>query len=410
MPLTDVSDLSQSPQGSVDGITVANFFATVPSPVNVLGAAGATVIAATNAHIHVVGANTAGSNITVDAFVGSPTLNLRRAQGTSAVPTIITTGVTVGQINILGFDSGSTFYETANINIAATENWASGAARGVSFIINTTLTGASSRTPRLSLDGAGLATFSHGASFASTVQVTKTSGTLLKLSYDASNDLDLTVSSAGVVGYDAAGASASHVFAQPVTVTGLLTGTAGLTIAGAIAGATTYTGAGLIQTTVTTEQLRLRYDASNYWTVTVDSAGSTTLATEGTAADMIYNVDTSRVHIWRVANSFAASLSSTSFTAKQITSQTGMLVDAGGITVTLGGATVTGDSTITGTLTVTTAFGCNSKAAQTAYVSGGALNAYGAGANGLDTGANMSALHALVVSIRAALVANGIMS
>ncbi len=61
-------------------------------------------------------------------------------------------------------------------------------------------------------------------------------------------------------------------------------------------------------------------------------------------------------------------------------------------------------------VTVTTGFGCNAKTPQTAYVSGGALNAYGAGANGLDTGANMSALHAMVVSIRAALVADGIMS
>lgn len=42
--------------------------------------------------------------------------------------------------------------------------------------------------------------------------------------------------------------------------------------------------------------------------------------------------------------------------------------------------------------------------------SGGALAAYDTGANGLDTAENMSALHALVVAMRAALVANGIMS
>jgi hypothetical protein len=71
---------------------------------------------------------------------------------------------------------------------------------------------------------------------------------------------------------------------------------------------------------------------------------------------------------------------------------------------------VTGAGKISTTLTVTGAFGCNTKAAQTAFASGGALNAYGAGANGLDTGANMSSLHALVVAMRAALVANGIMS
>lgn len=63
-----------------------------------------------------------------------------------------------------------------------------------------------------------------------------------------------------------------------------------------------------------------------------------------------------------------------------------------------------------GGFTVVAGFGCNGAAAQTAYASGGALAAYGAGTNGLDTGANMSALHALVVKIRAALVANGIMS
>lgn len=63
-----------------------------------------------------------------------------------------------------------------------------------------------------------------------------------------------------------------------------------------------------------------------------------------------------------------------------------------------------------GTATVTGAFGCNAAAAQTAYASGGALNAYVTGAFGLDSDANMSALHALVVKIRAALVADGIMS
>jgi hypothetical protein len=82
----------------------------------------------------------------------------------------------------------------------------------------------------------------------------------------------------------------------------------------------------------------------------------------------------------------------------------------GGIHV--GGDSDAGDNNllVDGTGTITGAFGCNTKTAQTAYASGGALAAYGAGANGLDSGANMAALHALVVSIRAALVANGIMS
>jgi hypothetical protein len=55
-------------------------------------------------------------------------------------------------------------------------------------------------------------------------------------------------------------------------------------------------------------------------------------------------------------------------------------------------------------------FGCNGAAPQGAVASGGALAAYGAGANGFDTAGNASALYAEVVAIRAALVANGIMS
>lgn len=78
----------------------------------------------------------------------------------------------------------------------------------------------------------------------------------------------------------------------------------------------------------------------------------------------------------------------------------------------VGGDSDPGDNNllVDGTGTITGAFGCNSKTAQTAYASGGALAAYGTGSYGLDSAANMSALHALVVNIRAALVANGILS
>lgn len=61
-------------------------------------------------------------------------------------------------------------------------------------------------------------------------------------------------------------------------------------------------------------------------------------------------------------------------------------------------------------LTVDGKFGCNGATAQAAYASGGALASYGAGANGFDTAGHASDLYAMVVAIRAALVANGIMS
>jgi hypothetical protein len=56
------------------------------------------------------------------------------------------------------------------------------------------------------------------------------------------------------------------------------------------------------------------------------------------------------------------------------------------------------------------AFACNNASPQTPAASGGALNAYSDGTHGLDTLANMQALYTLVVNMRAALVANGIMS
>lgn len=82
----------------------------------------------------------------------------------------------------------------------------------------------------------------------------------------------------------------------------------------------------------------------------------------------------------------------------------------GALTVTGGGAAITGNSSITGSLAVSTGFGCNGATPQTAAASGGALAAYASGTAGLDTGAHMQALYNLVVAMRAALVANGIMS
>jgi hypothetical protein len=105
-----------------------------------------------------------------------------------------------------------------------------------------------------------------------------------------------------------------------------------------------------------------------------------------------------------------ATIASTGNVGIGTTAPSSKLAVNGGVHV--GGDSDAGDNNllVDGTGTITGAFGCNSKTAQTAYASAGALAAYGTGAFGLDSGANMSALHALVVAIRAALVANGIMS
>jgi hypothetical protein len=54
-------------------------------------------------------------------------------------------------------------------------------------------------------------------------------------------------------------------------------------------------------------------------------------------------------------------------------------------------------------------FGCNNATPQAAAVAGAALAAYATGAFGLNSDVNMTALYNLVVAMRAALVANGIM-
>jgi len=74
------------------------------------------------------------------------------------------------------------------------------------------------------------------------------------------------------------------------------------------------------------------------------------------------------------------------------------------------GMTPTYTLDVTGNFRCSTGFGCNNATPQTPYASGGALAAYGAGTYGFDSAAHASALYAMVVAIRAALVADGIMS
>lgn len=77
----------------------------------------------------------------------------------------------------------------------------------------------------------------------------------------------------------------------------------------------------------------------------------------------------------------------------------------------VGGDSDPGDNNllVDGTGVVTGAFGCNGATGQTAYASGGAITP-GAGAFGADSAANFAAMVTLVQNIRAALIANGIMS
>ena len=89
-------------------------------------------------------------------------------------------------------------------------------------------------------------------------------------------------------------------------------------------------------------------------------------------------------------------------------STTGSIKTAGGMGIAK--KLYVGTSCTIGTsLTVTTGFGCNGQTPQTAYASGGAPTV-SSGSAGFATNGDHLAFVQLVTNIRAALVANGIMS
>lgn len=123
IPAVDVSDLTQSAHGSVDAITVTNFLASLPAPVNVTSAS------ATSFAVGRLGATTPA--FTVDSSTGSQVAGLK-----------VTGAATGGTVAIVATDSGS------NTNLIIN-------AKGSGTIgIGTVSTGAVTITPALSVGGA----------------------------------------------------------------------------------------------------------------------------------------------------------------------------------------------------------------------------------------------------------------
>lgn len=110
--------------------------------------------------------------------------------------------------------------------------------------------------------------------FSNLLQVTRTTEQL-RLRYDASNYLSVAVASNGATTFDANGAGAAFTFSDAVSMPALT--------------ATTGTFTDLVQITRTTEQMRVRYDSSNYFTVTVSSAGRATLDAVGSDSCFQFN-------------------------------------------------------------------------------------------------------------------------
>lgn len=237
--------------------------------------------------------------------------------------------------------------------------------------------------------------------------------------YNDSNYWKASISAAGVCTFSTLPVGAGFVFTPLVTLSSGASASASTFIS-----ALTDGSAGGFQAGTTSDVVLYR-GAANTWQ-TPDRlfiGGDSTLATTFFIQHTRTNLSSIFSHYndaaYSVSNgvTWAKTLntSTTSRTAFQIATNFDNVTDAtrnSNVVISLAAAGTFGATlTLNGrAVTVAGAFGCNGATAQTAYASGGALAAYGAGANGLDSGANMAALHALVVAMRAALVANGIMS
>lgn len=123
----------------------------------------------------------------------------------------------------------------------------------------------------------GVSTFADGSSVTPSIRFTSTSNGFYYVGGG-------TLGTKGLMQFDNGWTSAAGVTVS--SGTSALQAITGTTFAatGAVSG-TSWTGTGKIQTTLTTEQERLRYDASNYLATTVDSVGNSTWNAVGSAAN-----------------------------------------------------------------------------------------------------------------------------
>ena len=108
-----------------------------------------------NTSIWQVGADTTNNEILLDAFGAINRFNFRRAAGTSASPTALTSGSNIAIIN--GFGYGATGYSSTSrvqINFATSENWTD-TAQGTRIVFNTTTNGTATLSERMRIDDAG---------------------------------------------------------------------------------------------------------------------------------------------------------------------------------------------------------------------------------------------------------------
>jgi hypothetical protein len=104
--------------------------------------------------LRVIAADSSNSAAVIDAFAGSPSLTIRRANGTGASPTPVIATNPLGSVFFGGWVSATASNNTAAIQAQATETY-SGTNQGSSLAFYTTTTGTSTLTSRMQISGTG---------------------------------------------------------------------------------------------------------------------------------------------------------------------------------------------------------------------------------------------------------------
>jgi hypothetical protein len=156
-----------------DSTRYANYgytYATDSATIGVDGASSLTIDSAGNVDI-ADGDLSVNGEATIERFASYRNLTLQRAQGTSASPTTIANGQTLGKLSFRGY-TGSVYREGAAI-AGKVSAGVSGDEIPSSLIFYTAADGATSATERLTISSTGLATFSSGIAFQSATSSTE---------------------------------------------------------------------------------------------------------------------------------------------------------------------------------------------------------------------------------------------
>jgi hypothetical protein len=138
---------------------LGNFYGSIVQNLN----AGAVPTAPAGTTFHMFGADASAAGLTFDTVGGNGVFNFRRAQGTNASKTALTTGAQMGNIRAWGY--GATGYsggQRAQMAFFASENW-SDTVQGTNWALATTPIGSTTLTNRLIVDADGAGSVTPGA-------------------------------------------------------------------------------------------------------------------------------------------------------------------------------------------------------------------------------------------------------